>query len=72
MGSSKPHLASDATVIYNPFSGYYEAFAIMNDGHLQRSWQKGGTGWSDWRSMGKEKYNLCNIQIRWKNIVLLL
>ena len=53
IGNGKPHLATDATVIYNPFSGYYEAFAVMKDGKLNRAWQKNGDGWSDWRSMGK-------------------
>ena len=55
IGGSKPHLATDATVIYNRFSGYYEAFAIANDtdGKLQHAWQENGNAWHGWTSMGK-------------------
>ncbi|XP_038070839.1 uncharacterized protein LOC119739825 [Patiria miniata] len=48
----KAHLFSDATVIFNTFSGYYEAFAVMSDGYVYRTWQRDDTRWANWRSMG--------------------
>ncbi|XP_077863002.1 uncharacterized protein LOC144345444, partial [Saccoglossus kowalevskii] len=52
IGGGKANLHSDAAVVFNGFSGYYEAFAVMNDGKPYRMWQKGGNKWSDWRTHG--------------------
>ena len=57
IGDATPYLFSDATPIYNPFSGYFEAFAVMSDGFVHRTWQRNDEVWAGWRVMGK-KVNL--------------
>ncbi len=54
IGDATPYLFSDATAIYNTFSGYYEAFAVMSDGYVYRTWQRNDVVWASWRSMGNE------------------
>ncbi|XP_013392878.1 uncharacterized protein LOC106160753 isoform X2 [Lingula anatina] len=45
-------LLSDATVIFNTFSGYLECYASFKDGKLYRTWQYEGTDWAKWRVHG--------------------
>ncbi|XP_033633274.1 uncharacterized protein LOC117294846 [Asterias rubens] len=52
IGDATPYLFSDATPIYNPFSGYFEAFAVMSDGFVHRTWQRNDEVWAGWRVMG--------------------
>ncbi|XP_033098846.1 uncharacterized protein LOC117102599 isoform X2 [Anneissia japonica] len=51
IGGNKSNLATAAEVIYNPFSNYFEAFAVMQDGYLYRTWQKKVDEWASWRTM---------------------
>ncbi|XP_070541534.1 uncharacterized protein [Ptychodera flava] len=46
------NLASDASVVFNRFSGYFEAFAVMEDGKPYRTWQKDDHRWAGWRKHG--------------------
>ncbi|XP_071949051.1 uncharacterized protein [Antedon mediterranea] len=50
IGGNTPHLATDAEVILNPFTEYFEAFAVMQDGYLHRTWQKKEEEWASWRT----------------------
>ncbi|XP_077992289.1 uncharacterized protein LOC144446407 [Glandiceps talaboti] len=52
IGGRDAHLHSDVAVVFNRFSGYYEAFAVMGDGKPYRTWQRDNNKWADWRRHG--------------------
>ncbi|XP_065062872.1 uncharacterized protein LOC135689548 isoform X1 [Rhopilema esculentum] len=53
IGGGSVALLTDVSVVYNSFSKYLEAFAVMTDGYMYRTWQ---TGFSDWHSWDKTGY----------------
>ena len=54
IGDATPYLFSAATAIYNPFSGYFEAVAVMSEDYVHRTWQRNDEVWAGWRVMGKK------------------
>jgi hypothetical protein len=43
-------LLSDFSVVENPYSLCFEAFAVQTDGYVHHIWQHKGTTWSSWSS----------------------
>eukprot|EP00794_Sanderia_malayensis_P020371 gene20371-22380_t len=53
LGGKSAILMTDVSLVYNSFSKYLEAFTVMTDGYMYRTWQ---TGFSDWHSWDKTGY----------------
>ncbi|XP_035673614.1 uncharacterized protein LOC118414010 [Branchiostoma floridae] len=54
------NLATDATVVYNPFSGYMEAYAVLSDGKVNRKDQVHDNKWQDWTVLGVSQPAMVN------------
>ncbi|XP_019635610.1 PREDICTED: uncharacterized protein LOC109478486 [Branchiostoma belcheri] len=54
------NLATDATVVYNPFSGYMEAYAVLSDGKVNRKDQVHNDKWQDWTVLGFSQPDMVN------------
>ncbi|XP_066278536.1 uncharacterized protein [Branchiostoma lanceolatum] len=54
------NLATDATVVYNPFSGYMEAYAVLSDGKVNRKDQVHDDKWQDWTVLGVGQPDMVN------------
>eukprot|EP00058_Branchiostoma_floridae_P018241 XP_002603730.1 hypothetical protein BRAFLDRAFT_97460 [Branchiostoma floridae] len=54
------NLATDATVVYNPFSGYMEAYAVLSDGKVNRKDQVHDNKWHDWTVLGVSQPAMVN------------
>ncbi|CAH3145642.1 unnamed protein product [Pocillopora meandrina] len=52
IGGSSVSLNSDVAIAYNGFSKYLEAFAIMENNKMYRTWQTGPTKWVSWDETG--------------------
>lgn len=52
IGGSSVSLKTDVAVAYNSFSKYLEAFAVMDNNKLYRTWQTGLTKWVSWDETG--------------------
>lgn len=52
IGGSSVSIKSDVAVAYNSFSKYLEAFAIMENNKMYRTWQIGPTKWVSWYETG--------------------
>lgn len=52
IGGKSVSLMTDVSVVYNSFSKYLEAFAVMTDGYLYRTWQTGFAKWHSWDKTG--------------------
>lgn len=52
IGGSSVSLQTDVAVAYNSFSKYLEAFAVMENNKMYRTWQTGPTKWVSWDETG--------------------
>ncbi|XP_068729574.1 uncharacterized protein [Montipora capricornis] len=52
IGGSSVSLKTDAAVAYNSFSKHLEAFAVMENNKMYRTWQTGPTKWVTWDETG--------------------
>lgn len=52
IGGTTVSLKTDVAVAYNSFSKYLEAFAVMENNKMYRTWQTGATKWVSWDKTG--------------------
>ncbi|XP_031560929.1 uncharacterized protein LOC116296948 [Actinia tenebrosa] len=52
IGGTSVALKTDMTVVYNGFSKYLEAFAVMENKYMYRTWQTSPSKWVSWDKTG--------------------